>query len=217
MDKLWLYLPTYIQDSLWACLGLWKQCFGPLPTFFCRKQFLESTTSSQLEGPSGAHVWLAPLNSKEGGKTFLYNSDFSHLRQKQIMLINVNHLKSGAQLTPKTPYLSHMVHPHRKSISKLWLRMMMTCSLPNLSTVAWSVYRVQSVPDHHSSSITSSAQWRWRSRKIRKLEEKIHHLEHFQCKQHINVLNGSIFVLHYIYINPSKQSLPTLQRIISIV
>lgn len=50
-----------------------------------------------------------------------------------------------------------MVQPHRKSISKLWLRMMMTCSLPNLSTVAWSVYRVHSVPDHHSSSITSSA------------------------------------------------------------
>lgn len=64
----------------------------------------------------------------------------------------------GRPLTPKTPYRSHMVQPHRKSISKLWLRMMMTCSLPNLSTVAWSVYRVQSVPDHHSSSITSSAQ-----------------------------------------------------------
>lgn len=60
-------------------------------------------------------------------------------------------------LTPRTPNLSQMVQPHRKSISKLWLRMMITCSLPNMSAVAWSVYRVQSVPDHHSSIITSSA------------------------------------------------------------
>ena len=63
-------------------------------------------------------------------------------------------------LTPSTPKRSHMVHPQRKSISKLWLRMMTTCSFPKLSTVAWSVNRVHSVHDHHSSSITSSADTR---------------------------------------------------------
>ena len=59
-------------------------------------------------------------------------------------------------LTPSTPKRSHMVHPQRKSISKLWLRMMTACSFPKLSTVAWSVNRVHSVHDHHSRSMTSS-------------------------------------------------------------
>lgn len=60
-------------------------------------------------------------------------------------------------LTPSTPNRSHMVHPQRKSISKLWLRMTTACSFPKRSTVAWSVKRVHSVQDHHSRSMTSSA------------------------------------------------------------
>lgn len=59
-------------------------------------------------------------------------------------------------LTPSTPKRSHMVHPQRKSISKLWFRMMTTCSFPKWPTVAWSVNRVHSVRDHHSRSMTSS-------------------------------------------------------------
>lgn len=174
------YLPTYIQDSLWACSALWRLYFGPPPTFVCRRLFLGSTRSSQSEEPSVAHVWLALLNSREGGEVCVFNDEagishnqdwsptwlfragsdvdehsFNHRWRAEYLVVFFATL-----LTPRMPYLSHMVQPHRKSISKLWLRMMMTCSLPNLSTVAWSVYRVQSVPDHHSSSITSSAQKR---------------------------------------------------------
>lgn len=69
------YLPTYIQDSLWACSALWRLYFCPPPTFVCRRLFLGSTRSSQSEEPSVAHVWLALLNSREGGEVCVFNDE----------------------------------------------------------------------------------------------------------------------------------------------
>ena len=64
--------------------------------------------------------------------------------------------KLTAPHTPSTPKRSVIVQPHKKSISKLWFKMMMTCSFPKVFTVASSENKVHSVPDHHSNSITNS-------------------------------------------------------------
>ncbi len=199
-----VYLPTYIRGSLWAWSALWRQSFGPPPTFFCKRLFLGSTRSSQSEELSVAHVWLALLNSREGAEACVYNDKVKSRICCWHQFIYIQMICWVLQtyfvmiLTPRMPYLSHMVQPHRKSISKLWLRMMMTCSLPNLSTVAWSVYRVHSVPDHHSSSITSSAHRRQHIMCIRKELTTLHMFQVLNMRTVLPV-QSILCMLHIIY------------------
>lgn len=118
----------------------------------CAQFSVKEATSKKLVTFLSFHFSLNAFNVLRSRVIELTRS--KHHPSQLLSSLRCLHCLSG--LTPSTPYLSHMVQPHRKSISQLWLRMMTTCSLPNLSTVACSLYSVHSVPDHHSNSITSS-------------------------------------------------------------
>lgn len=97
-----------------------RRSFCPLPTSFCRKLSPGSTTSSQWLVYNLTPFWPSPLSS---GKDFNNPNCLKTLKQ-----YHEGHL--AQVLTPRTPNLSQKVHPHRKSISNLWLRTTMAFSFP---------------------------------------------------------------------------------------